>query len=124
MVIFADTDRDINQHVSALLKLHGLQVHRTHSTDETIEQLTTMRNNIDLVCINGELAAKNGGMLLSRIKDTSPNTRVFVIADADAGYGSDLLRYGADEYIEKPLGTDTIVAKSVELAARGKRGYK
>ena len=122
-MIFADTDRDINQHVSALLKLHGLQVHRTHSTDETIEQLTTMRNNIDLVCINGELAAKNGGMLLSRIKDTNPNTRVFVIADVDAGYGSDLLRYGVDEYIEKPLGTDTIVAKSVELA-RGKRGYK
>jgi DNA-binding response OmpR family regulator len=115
LVILAETDDDIGQHVSASLKLHGLEVYRTQSAEETLEQLARLGKNIDLVCMSGELATRNGGLLLSRIKDSNPAARVFVIADANAEYRSDILRYGADEYIEKPLGTDTIVTKSMAL---------
>lgn len=117
LVVIAESDKEVNQLISSTLKLHGLEVYSVYDHEQFLHLLQQMNGSIDAVFINGRLASERGGLLVSRTKQSDTRIKVLVIADNDESDRAQILRYGADEYIEKPVSSETILAKTLSLLA-------
>lgn len=111
------SDKEVNQLISGSLKLHGLQVHSVYSHDQFIRQLEDLVGAVDVVFISGKLVSERGGFFVSRTKQSNPQIKVIVVAENGESDRAQVLSYGADEYIKKPVSSETISAKMLSLLA-------
>jgi len=112
--IVVDDDRDVNLVLSATLKLKKFDVHKVYDADECLNKLNKLEQKVDAVCINGKIAADRAAMLIVKIKRIKSDIKICVVAE-DESDKTRVLDYGADEFMTKPIGIETIVYKMMML---------
>jgi DNA-binding NtrC family response regulator len=110
IAIIADDDRDVNLVLSATLKLKKFEVHKTYSAEECLNKLNELEGKVDVIFVDGKIAEDRGAMLIVKTKRINSNIKVCVVAE-DETSKTRVLDYGADEFIAKPIGVETIVYK-------------
>jgi DNA-binding response OmpR family regulator len=79
-----------------------------------LNKLNKLEQKVDAVCINGKIAADRAAMLIVKIKRINPDIKICVVAE-DESDKTRVLDYGADEFMTKPIGIETIVYKMMML---------
>jgi DNA-binding response OmpR family regulator len=116
LVLLGESDRELCSALAGILEQQGIAVIAADSPDEFLDLLNRHQAAADLVCVNGRLASERGGFLISRTKGTG-NIKVVVVAERD-DQRADILRYGADEFMLKPVSPDAIASMIVALIAK------
>jgi DNA-binding NtrC family response regulator len=114
VAIIVDDDKDVNLILSATLKLKKFDVHKVYNADECLNKLNELEGNVDVIFVNGKIAEDRGAMLIVKIKRINSDIKICVVAE-DETIKTRVLDYGADEFIAKPIGIETIVYKMMML---------
>jgi DNA-binding response OmpR family regulator len=118
-VLTADDNKDVNILFAATLILKGYEVYKTYSAEECISKLKELEGNVNLLLLNGKIAADKGAMVIVNAKRINPNIKVLAVAD-DENEKTRVLDYGADGFSTKPISLETIVNKISALLVVGK----
>jgi DNA-binding response OmpR family regulator len=114
IAIIVDDDKDVNLILSATLKLKKFDVHKVYNAEECLNKLNELQAKVDVIFVNGKIAVDRGAMLIVKIKGINPDIKVCVVAE-DETAKTRVLDYGADEFMTKPIGIETIVYKMMML---------
>ena len=109
-IIIVDDNSDVNHFLAAVFSLKGFDTHKTFNPDEYLQKLAELKGMVDLVIMNGKIAADRTALLIVKTKRTNPNIGVLAVAD-DESVKTRVLDYGADDFITKPISIETIVDK-------------
>lgn len=112
-----DDDRDVNIVVAGILKLKKFDVHKVYSAEECLEKLKELGAKVDVICVNGKIAADRAATLILKVKRINSDIRICVVAE-DETDKTRVLDYGADLFIAKPIGIETIADKIMILLTR------
>jgi DNA-binding response OmpR family regulator len=115
--IVVDDDRDVNIVLAGILKLKKFDVHKVYSAQECLEKLKDLEAKVDVICVNGKIAADRAATLILKVKRINSDIRIFVVAE-DETDKTRVLDYGADLFIAKPIGIETIADKIMILLTR------
>jgi DNA-binding response OmpR family regulator len=118
-IITADDNKDVNTLFAATLVLKGYEVYKTYSADECISKLEEFEGKVNVLLLNGRIAADRGSMVIVKAKRISPDIKILAIAD-DENEKTRVLDYGADGFATKPISIETIVHKISALLVVGK----
>ena len=109
-IIIVEDDTEINSLITAISRLSGYATYMAFSAVKCLEQIEEMHNQVDVVYINGIIAADEGAMLISKIKQIDLNIKILVVANDDSARNI-ILEYGADDFLIKPVSAETIFGK-------------
>jgi DNA-binding response OmpR family regulator len=109
-IIIVEDDKEINSLITAICRLNGYETYMAFSAVKCLEQIEEMHNQVDVVYINGTIAADKGAMLISKIKQIDLNIKILVVANDDSARNI-ILEYGADDFLIKPVSAETILGK-------------
>lgn len=115
--IVVDDDRDVNLVLAGILKLKKFDVHKVYSAEECLEKLKELEAKVDVIYVNGRIAADRAATLILKVKRISSDIRICVVAE-DETDKTRVLDYGADLFIAKPIGIETIADKIMILLTR------
>jgi DNA-binding response OmpR family regulator len=111
LVLIVDEDKIVVNYLYALFKLSGYEVNMAYSSNECLRLLEQSNpSNIDAALVDGRIAEDRGAMVVSRIKQHNKNTKILVVANNDNPKNV-ILEYGADDFIIKPVGGETLLSK-------------
>ena len=79
-----------------------------------MNKLNELEGKVDVIFVNGKIAEDRGAMLIVKIKRINSDIKICVVAE-DETIKTRVLDYGADEFIAKPIGIETIVYKMMML---------
>ena len=111
-VIVCDDDPELNSFMRNFFKLDGYETHQALSAQECIDKLAELGDTVDVITVDGKIAADRSAMLILNAKRINRNLKVFVLADR--GLAEDKTRimdYGADEFAVKPLSMESLINK-------------
>ena len=117
VAMIVDDDRDVNLVLAAVLKLKKFDVHKVYSAEDCLDKLKELEAKVDVICVNGKIAADRAAMLIVKIKRINPDIKICAVAE-DETHKTRVLDYGADEFMTKPIGIETIVDKIMMLLTR------
>ena len=115
--IVVDDDRDVNILLAGILKLKKFDVHKVYSAEECLENLKELEAKVDVIYVNGKIAADRAATLILKVKRINSDIRICVVAE-DETDKTRVLDYGADLFIAKPIGIETIADKIMILLTR------
>ncbi|HEY7082881.1 MAG TPA: response regulator [Nitrososphaeraceae archaeon] len=115
-VIIVEDDREVNSLITAVCRLNGYETYMIFSAEKCLAQIREMQDDVDVVYMNGTIAADKGAMLISKIKQIDINIKILVVAN-DTSARNIILEYGADDFLIKPVGVETILSKISMLFA-------
>ena len=118
-VLIADDNKDVNILIAATLVLKGYEVYKTYSADECISKLEELEGKVDILLLDGAIAADRGAMVIVKAKRINPDIKILAVAD-DESEKTRVLDYGADGFTTKPISVETIVNKISALLTVGK----
>ncbi len=109
-ILIIDDDEMILQTMQDVLGEEGYDVLATADGPRGLEIVRSKRPS--LILLDLALPSMNGLEVLRKIRDIDPAIKVIVIT----GYGTDeasqvARRYGAYDFLGKPVGTETLLAK-------------
>lgn len=113
-IVLVEDDVDVSNILAGHFALAKYSVHKTTSAGECLEKLKALDNKVDVVLMNGRIAADRGAMLISNIKKLSLKIKIFALADNESNK-TRVLDYGADEFAIKPISPTTTVEKVTAL---------
>jgi DNA-binding response OmpR family regulator len=109
--LIVDEDKILVNYLYALFKLSGYEVNMAFSASECLRFLEQFNpSDIDAVLMDGKIAEDKGAMVVSRIKQFNKDIRILVVANNDNPKNI-ILEYGADDFIIKPVGGETLLSK-------------
>ncbi|MEM9855737.1 MAG: sigma-54 dependent transcriptional regulator [Bacteroidota bacterium] len=112
-VLIIDDDQDICRLLVRFLNKNGFETESAINGDEALKLLK--ENSYDLVLSDYKLPDANGVELLRKIKILNSDTAVIIITGySDIKIAVEALRYGAFDYVTKPLYPDEILLKVKE----------
>jgi DNA-binding response OmpR family regulator len=82
-----------------------------------LEKLKDLEAKVDVICVNGKIAADRAATLILKVKRINSDIRICVVAE-DETDKTRVLDYGADLFIAKPIGIETIADKIMILLTR------
>ena len=100
--IVVDDDRDVNLVLSATLKLKKFDVHKVYSAQQCLDKLNELEAKVDVIFVNGKIAADRAAMLIVKIKRIISDIKICVVAE-DESDKTRVLDYGADEFMANQL---------------------
>jgi DNA-binding response OmpR family regulator len=109
-ILIADDNKDVNLLLAGTLVLKGYEVYKTYSADECISKLEEFEGKVDVLLLNGAIAADRGAMVIVKAKRINPDIKILAVA-ADESEKTRVLDYGAEGFTTKPISTETIVDK-------------
>jgi DNA-binding response OmpR family regulator len=118
-ILIADENKDVNILLAATLVLKGYEVYKTYSANECISKLEEFEGKVDVLLLDGVIAAERGAMVIVKAKRINPDIKILAVAD-DESEKTRVLDYGADGFTTKPISTETIVNKISALLTVGK----
>jgi two-component system, OmpR family, response regulator ArlR len=111
LVLIVDEDKILVNYLYALFKLSGYEVNMTFSSNECLRFLEQSNpSKIDAALVDGKIAEDRGAMVVSKIKQLNKDIRILVVANNDNPKNI-ILEYGADDFIIKPVGGETLLSK-------------
>jgi DNA-binding response OmpR family regulator len=118
-ILIADDSKDVNLLLSATLELKGYEAYKTYSADECLSKLDELEGKVDVLLLNGRIAADRGAMVIVKTKRINSDIKILAVAD-DESEKTRVLDYGADGFTTKPISVETIVNKISALLTVGK----
>jgi DNA-binding response OmpR family regulator len=118
-ILIANDDNDVNILIAATLVLKGYEVYKTNSANECISKLEEFEGKVNVLLLDGGIAADRGTMVVVRVKRINPDIKILAVAD-DESEKTRVLDYGADGFTTKPISVETIVDKVSTLLTVGK----
>jgi DNA-binding response OmpR family regulator len=118
-ILIADDNKDVNLLLSATLELKGYEAYKTYSADECLSKLDELEGKVDVLLLNGRIAADRGAMVIVKTKRINSDIKILAVAD-DESEKTRVLDYGADGFTTKPISVETIVNKTSALLTVGK----
>ena len=118
-ILIVDDNRDVNLLVAATLVLKGYEVYKTYSADECLRKIEELEGKVDVVILDGKIAADRGAMVIVKAKRTNLDIKILAVADNESEK-TRVLDYGADGFATKPISVETIVDKISALLTVGK----
>ena len=118
-ILTADDNRDVNTLIAATLILKGYEVYKTYSADECLSKLEEFEGKVNVLLLNGKIAADRGTRVIVEAKRINPDIKILAIAE-DENEKTRVLDYGADGFTTKPISVETIVNKISALLVVGK----
>jgi DNA-binding response OmpR family regulator len=109
-IIIVEDDREVNSLITAVCRLNGYETYVAFSAEKCLAQMDELYDKVDVVYINGTIAADRGAMLISKLKQIDHNIKILVVAN-DASARNIILEYGADDFLIKPVGAETVLDK-------------
>lgn len=109
-IVLVEDDIDVCNILAGHFALARYNVYKTASASECLEKLNELDNNVDVVLMNGRIAADRGAMLIVNIKKLNLKIKIFALADNENNK-TRVLDYGADEFAIKPISPTTTVEK-------------
>lgn len=109
-IILVDDDIDVSNLLAGYFTLAKFNVHKVISAEECLAKIKELESKVDVVLVNGNIAADRGPMLIVNIKKLNLKINVFALADNETNK-TRVLDYGADEFAIKPISPTTIVEK-------------
>ena len=118
-ILIADDSKDVNILIAATLELKGYEVYKTYSANECISKLEELEEKVNVLLLNGAIAADRGAMVIVKANRINPDIKILAVAD-DESEKTRVLDYGADGFTTKPISVETIVNKISALLTVGK----
>ena len=118
-ILIADDNKDVNILIAATLVLKGYEVYKTYSANVCISKLEEFEGKVNVLLLNGKIAADRGAMVIVKAKRINPDIKILAVAD-DESEKTRVLDYGADGFTTKPISAETIVNKISALLIVGK----
>jgi DNA-binding response OmpR family regulator len=118
-ILVADDNKDVNIIIAATLGLKGYEVYKTYSAEECLRKLEELEGKVDVVILDGKIAADRGAMVIVKAKRTNLDIKILAVADNESEK-TRVLDYGADGFATKPISIKTIVDKVSALLTVGK----
>ncbi|WP_161486373.1 response regulator transcription factor [Candidatus Nitrosocosmicus hydrocola] len=109
-IILVDDDIDVSNLLAGYFTLAKFNVHKVISAEECLAKLKELESKVDVVLVNGNIAADRGPMLIVNIKKLNLKINVLALTDNETNK-TRVLDYGADEFAIKPISPTTIVEK-------------
>ncbi len=121
-ILVIDDDKDICLTLSKFLAKNNYQVEVAHKGEDG---LRTLRNNhFDLVLCDYRLPDYTGVELLQKMKVLAPSIAVIIITGySDVRTAVDTFKYGANDYVTKPLFPDELLVTIRETLEKNKSRY-
>jgi DNA-binding response OmpR family regulator len=88
--------------------LKGFEVYKAYSTEECLNKVSELNGKVDIVFVDGKIAADRSAMLIIKVKRTNSNIKIMVLAE-DETDKTRVLEYGSDEFAIKPISAETVV---------------
>src|SRR5918996_2005630 len=111
-VIVCDDDAELNSFMRNHFKLDGYETHQALSAQECIDKLAELGDTVDVITVDGKIAADRSAMLILNAKRINRNLKVFVLADRNLSeQKTRIMDYGADEFAVKPLSMESLINK-------------
>jgi DNA-binding response OmpR family regulator len=109
-VLIIDDDPDIRILMDALMKQQGYEVETASRREEAMDKLEEFRPSVILLDVL--LSGSDGREICQEIKANSSMQHIPVIMfSAHPGAADNIESYGADDFITKPINTDTLLEK-------------
>ena len=118
-ILIADDSKGVNLLLSATLELKGYEAYKTYSAEECLSKLDELEGKVDVLLLNGRIAADRGAMVIVKTKRINSDIKILAVAD-DESEKTRVLDYGADGFTTKPISVETIVNKISALLTVGK----
>ncbi len=118
-ILVADDNMDVNIIIAATLVLKGYEVYKTYSAEECLRKLEELGGKVDVVILDGKIAADRGAMVIVKAKRINLDIKILAVADNESEK-TRVLDYGADGFATKPISVETIVDKVSALLTVGK----
>ena len=96
--------------------LKGFEVFKAFSTEECLNKINELDGKVDIVFVDGKIAANRGAMLIIKVKRVNWNIKIMVLAE-DETDKTRVLEYGADEFTTKPISAESVVDKVYRMLA-------
>jgi DNA-binding response OmpR family regulator len=113
-IILVDDDIDVSSILAGHFSLAKYVVYKTISAEECLEKLKGLESKIDVVLVNGNIAADRGALLIVNIKKLNMKIKILALADNENNK-TRVLGYGADELALKPISPTSLVEKATGL---------
>ncbi len=111
LLLIVDEDKILVNYLYALFKLSGYEVNMVFSSNECLRFLEQSNpSKINAAIVDGKIAEDRGAMVVSRIKQFNKDIRILVVANNDNPRNI-ILEYGADDFVIKPVGGETLLSK-------------
>lgn len=111
LVLIVDEDKILVNYLYAIFKLSGYEVNMAFSSKECLRFLEQSNpSKIAAALVDGKIAEDRGAMVVSKIKQLNKDIRILVVANNDNPKNI-ILEYGADDFIIKPVGGETLLSK-------------
>jgi DNA-binding response OmpR family regulator len=118
-ILIANENKDVNILLAATLVLKGYEVYKTYSAEECISKLEEFEGKVDVLLLDGTIAAARGTMVIVNAKRINSDIKILAVAD-DESEKTRVLDYGADDFTTKPISVETIIDKVSAILAVGK----
>jgi len=109
-IIIVDENKDVVSTVAGTFGLKGYEVYKAYSAEECFDKLNELDGKVDIVFVDGKIAADRAAMLIIKVKRINSNIKIMVLAE-DETEKTRVLDYGADEFTTKPISAESIVDK-------------
>lgn len=113
-IILVENDNDVSNILAGHFTLAKFKVYKTASAIECLDKLKELNNKVDLILVNGTIAADRGPMLIVNIWKLTLDVKIFALAENENSK-TRVLDYGADEFAVKPISPTTVVEKTSML---------
>lgn len=109
-IILVEDDVDVSNILAGHFTLAKFNVFKAKSAGACLDKLKELDYKVDVVFMNGAIAADRGPMLIVNIRKVSHEIRIFALAENENNK-TRVLDYGADEFAIKPISPTTVVEK-------------
>ncbi len=109
-ILIIDDDPDVRTVMNVLMRKQGYEVETASRQEEALEKLHSFQPTI--VLLDVLLSGSDGRELCRTIKASEELRHIPVIMfSAHPGAADNIASYGADEFISKPINTETLLRK-------------
>ena len=116
-ILIADPDSSFCESLCESLRKEGHEVEGVDDGKAALEAVT--KGDWDLLLCEVDLPGANGLELLQRTQDLSPRTLVLVVSSSPSlETAIEAIRYGAQDYLLKPISTKEVVDRILQLIER------
>jgi DNA-binding response OmpR family regulator len=109
--IIVDENRDVNCLLAGIFTLKGFETYKAFSVSECLNILKELEGKVDIIFMDGKIAADRGALLIIKVKRINPDIKVIAVAN-DESDKTRVLDYGADDFTTKPISLETIIDRA------------
>jgi DNA-binding response OmpR family regulator len=96
-ILIANENKDVHILIAATLVLKEYEVYKTFSANECLSKLEEFEGKVDVLLVDGAIAADRGGMVIVNAKGINPGIKILAVAE-DESEKTRVLDYGADGF--------------------------